>query len=55
VSAITERGKVYRYEHNSQHILLTFILAPFGGTSGTGTSKLNTQSLMVGPGLSILT
>jgi hypothetical protein len=55
VSAITEWWKAYRYEHNSQHIMLTLILAPFVGTSGTGTSKLNTQSLMVGPGLSILT
>lgn len=35
--------------------LLTLMRAPFGGTSGTGTSKLKTQSLMVGPGLSMLT
>jgi hypothetical protein len=40
---------------SSQNVMLTRILAPFGGTSGTGTSKLKTQSLILGPGLSILT
>ena len=34
---------------------LTRMRAPMGGTSGTGTSKLNTHSRMSGPGLSMLT
>jgi hypothetical protein len=40
---------------SSENLICTLIRAPLGGTSGTGMSKLKTQSLTKGPGLSMLT
>ena len=50
-------GPVVRTSENQagQAHELTLILAPDGGTSGMGTSKLKTHPFMVGPGDSMLT